>query len=1143
MKKLFLTLFGIIMISAVDGQVVINELMTNNQNTAQDEDGEYSDWIEIYNGGLNGVSLTGYYLSDNPDSLTKWQFGNTFLDEDSFLIVWCSGKNHHNGELHTNFSIESHGETIYLSDASGNIIDNISAVYLPADKSYGRLPNGSGTFAYLDQSSFNISNNNAIAVTGLISEPPLFNIPGGFYTSAQNVSITHSDPTVTIHYTLDGSDPTVNSPVFTSPINIHSRTGDPNYYSNIRTCYKVHFYLPDWYPPMSEVFKCTVVRARAFKNGYFPSPIQTYSYFIDPDIFTRYGNLPVVSVVSDPKNLFNDTTGIYVPGILYQPNTFFANYYKDWDRPANIEMYMPGGTSAFNDNYKISINGQSSPSSPQKGLNVNASSDYGPVKIDYPLFQNTQGKAKYIKKFDKIKLRAWGSDRKQGLFRDAYCASFFHKTDLDYEAYQPVVVFIDGEYWGLQELRERNRNPEYYQSHYFIDTKNPGVDILNGSGDFVLYGDSIHWDAMMNFINSNSMAFQPNYDYVKTQMDVNSFILNFMSSIYFARGDWPDQNEAKWRPKYSGGKWKWIQWDMDNTVAYYLNPWYDMFPLVLNGSRGYGPSVLLVDLIQNNEFKTDFINLFADYMNTEFLPAIADAHLDKMHDELQPYMTEYMLRWQLNMNWQSQTDSMKWWMETRPSRLKQHIMTNFGSPAVWDLTLDVSDTAKGNIKVNTILLDENTTRTTATTYPWTGQYFQNFPVPLTAIAKPGYVFVKWLPSNDPNPTISVNLNSASSITAMFDIDPNYHAEKKPVINEVMASNTSTVADNYGEFDDWLEIYNPNNDTIDVGGYYLTDNLVLPSRFRIVAGTDSTKIPPHGFLMIWIDDDTEQGILHTSFKFSSSGDFIALVDTNGETVVDSISIPNSGADISWGRSYDASPQWITFSPSTPGSTNWTYTPDNILINELQTINVSTVQDNYGEYNQWIELFNPNNNPINVGGWKLSNGITSYTLPAGNDSTIIYPYSHKLLWADNDLVQGVLHLDFGLQQSGCVSLRKPNNALSDSECYNSLNVDQSWGRLADGLSTWIVFPVPTPDAMNELNVGLSVVSESNTLTIFPNPVNGKKIYFNHSISFRLYDALGKELMNVKNVSDADVSALEKGVYWLKEDGGEVVRLVRE
>lgn len=1053
-------------------QVVINELMSNNRSTIQDADGDYSDWIELYNPGPASVDLQGYYLSDNIDSLLKWRFPTRVVGAGGYVRVWCSGKNRAvaGSSLHTNFSLSSQGETIFLSDSFGVVIDNVPAVYLPADKTYGRYPNGSSTLVYLSGPTPLASNNLASPLQGIIAGTPLFNYPGGFYTDSIYLSLTHPDPNVIIRYTLDGSDPTNSSPMFIAPLLIKNRDADTNYYSMIRTCYRVHFWLPDWNPPIGNVFKATVVRAAAFRSGYLQGPTQTYTYFVDDSIFGRYGNLPVISVVSDPKNLFNDTTGIYVPGINYVPGTFQANYYMPWDRPANIEMYLPDGRMAFNSNFKIDVNGQSSQSSPQKALNVNASSDYGISKINYPLFENTTGPTRYIASFDKIKLRAWGSDRDKALFRDAYCSKFMEKTDLDFEAYRPVVVFIDGEYWGLQEMRERDRDKGYYESHYLINAKNPGFDILDGAGANVLEGDSLHWTAMMDFIATHPISDSANYAYLKTQMDVNSFMLHYLFSIYMSRSDWPDQNEAKWRPRTADGKWKWIMWDMDATVAYYLNPWYDMFAQAITGSRGYGPSDLLDSLLSNTEFKNNWINLFADFMNTEFLPPLMQAQVDSLSGQLLPYFPEFQNRWQTNYNWQAQTDSMKWWVGLRPQFCKSQIVSTFALPGYNNLHLNVSDTLKGKIQVNTVVLNNSTKRITTHTYPWTGQYFQTVPVPLTATAFPGYRFVKWLPTNDTAAAILVTLNSDTSFTAVFDVDTNYIPLLPPVINEVMSSNLSAIADNYGQYDDWIELYNPNDDTLDVGGLYLTDNLVLPTLFRIASGNDSTKIPPHSFLLLWADNDPEQGVLHANFKLSSASDLVVLYAADGETVLDSIRFGAIGADISYGRNYDASPQWILFPVSTPHATNVTSPAANLLINEVMTLNTSVIADEHGDFDPWIEIYNPTTDTLDLAGWYMTNNAgvpQKFRFPFGNDSTKVAPDGFLLLWGDGQKDQGVCHLNFSMDVSGdCILLYKPDDTtLSDYLCVGGLSANISRGRSYDGSPQWIDFFVSTPNATNQ------------------------------------------------------------------------------
>ena len=1124
-------------------QIVVNEMMSNNQAVLQDADGDYSDWIELYNAGNSPVDLSGYSLTDNPDTLNKWTFPHVLINSHAYLLVWCSGKNRTASPFHTNFSLSSAGCEILFSDPSQNILDDIVIPALSANVSYGRYPDGNASSYILSSASPSTSNNSSLPYFGVVSDAPVFSIPGGFYTAQQSLTLSHPDPQVLIRYTTDGSEPNESSPIYLFPISIHSRAGDANVYSMIRTCYNVHAWLPDWYPPVGEVFKANVIRARAYKANCLPGPIVTNTYFVDPNMYSRYGNLPVVSIVSDPHNLFNDTTGIYVPGINYQPGTFHANYYKAWNRPANIEMYVPGGALAFNGNFEINVNGQSSPSSPQKGLNVNASIDYGPSKIEYPLFENTPGSARYIQKFDKVKFRAWGSDRARGLFRDAYCHSFFTKSDLDIEAYQPVVVFIDGEYWGLQELRERNRNGDYFQEHYLIDSKNPGVDILNGAGNDIIEGDAVEWNALSSFLYANDMSIPSNYAYVKSKVDIHSFIMDYMASIYFSRADWPDQNEAKWRPRLANGKWRWIMWDMDNTAAFYLTPWYNMFSQVLTGNRGYGPSDILNQLLQSDEFKADFINLFADYMNTEFLPPLVRTRVDEMKAELDPYMNEYVNRWQVNSNWNNQTDSMKWWMGLRPSFCRQHIMSAFNIPSTVNIQLDVNDTLKGEIKINTVLLDNTTARTTANTYPWNGDYFAGVPVPLHAIARPGYHFVKWLPSNSTNPDIVLNLSNDTSLIAVFDQNVPFVPYTAPVINEAMASNSSTVTDNYGEYDDWIEIYNPGNDTIDLAGYSLTDHLTVPQLSIIPSGNDSTKIPPHGHLLFWPDENPSQGVLHVNFKLNTQFNQIALIAPDGNSIVDSVRVMNSITDVSYGRRSDGSPHWTSFPVSTPYDVNWK-NGGRIFINELCTNNQTILSDQAGEYDQWVELYNPNSDTVDVGSWVLSDQQSGYSiLTPGTDYTILPPYGFNLFWADGTPVQGINHLTFSLGTSGgCLELLRPDAHSEDQICYSSIPADSSFGRSSDGNPSWELFSGPTPVSSNTgAPTSIHEIHPTGSLYAYPNPVTEGEIFVNKPISYLIEDAIGRCILRGKTTYSIPLPGLKQGFYVLKTTDGEALKFI--
>ncbi len=305
MKKSLLIAFIILAVSNSFSQsVVINEIIPANLHVVTDEFGLYEDVIELYNAGSFPQSLQGFHLSDDSTDHFKWTFPNIILQPGQFLIVFASKKNLTNSTYcHTNFTLDANGEAILLTDVAGQVVDEISHAQVPADISYGLQPDGANNFFYFPTPTPGYTNNAAVSAAVLLDEP-VFSNNAGFYTNSFQLSITHPDPQAEIHYTLDGSEPTLASPLYSSPITIQSRTGDANVYSVIPTTVAIYGWLPPWYGPLNEVFKCTPVRTRVFKNGSIPSRISTRTYFVDPDIFQRYPDIPVISLVTDPYYLF-----------------------------------------------------------------------------------------------------------------------------------------------------------------------------------------------------------------------------------------------------------------------------------------------------------------------------------------------------------------------------------------------------------------------------------------------------------------------------------------------------------------------------------------------------------------------------------------------------------------------------------------------------------------------------------------------------------------------------------------------------------------------------------------------------------------------------------------------------------------------
>jgi len=361
-------------------------------------------------------------------------------------------------------------------------------------------------------------------------------------------------------------------------------------------------------------------------------------------------------------------------------------------------------------------------------------------------------------------------------------------------------------------------------------------------------------------------------------------------------------------------------------------------------------------------------------------------------------------------------------------------------------------------------------------------------------------------------------------------------ERTVVINECMPNNTMTAADQDGEYNDWVELYNISNSTINLQGYFLSDRRSAPTKFKF----PNVSIAAQDYLIIWVDKDSMQAGLHTNFKLSASSEqvYIFNPDTN---LIDYVHFFNMQADESIARTMDGNGPFEVTSP-TYNSSNGN-NPSGIVINEWMAFNDSSEVDEYDEYNDWIELYNNNNEAINLNGHFLSNKVTERTKYQFSNITIS-AHDYLILWADQDSLQGDLHLPFKLDsERDDIILSKPDTSTIDYFSFNDALSNLSISRYPNGTGN-ILTTASTQSTSNVNYVGIEELNDQ-LFTLCPNPAKDQ-INIEHSediIEWAIIDMNGRQLLSKKdlNLDDIDISSLTIGTYFvqLKTPKGIVIK----
>lgn len=739
--KVAIAAMAMIAVQAAQAQVQINEFLAVNSTIAYDPDfGEFSDFVELRNTSATPANLLGYTLTDDPDREDKWALPAMTLAPGQYLLIWTDGRDKHPGDtafvafknevktmtaLHASFRLSGDGEYIGLFNSQGNLVDEITYCIQSGDVSYGRSATTPSQWLYFGEPTPGTAN--SAYGSALMETPgePVFSLEEGFYPTPQMLTLSAQAPDAVIRFTFDGTTPRGDSPIFTGdfPININ-----------------------------------LTIKARLFVPGKMPGKVVTKTYFINEN-----NQLPVLSISSDAANLYGFDFGI------------LQNAIKDREVPATIEYFEPGtGERAFLAGVGLRVFGASIYNLPQRPLSVRFKEKYGDEILKYPLFEG-----KPIPSYSAFLLRNGGNDYNTAFFRDGLGVNLMKgKMDMDYQDYKPCIVFINGAYNGIYEIRER-LDEQYIGGNHEINPDN--LDYLEDSLQ-VVAGDQHDFLELMDLVKNNDLSDSTVFEKVSSEIDLNEFT-NYLIVRSFIGYQIAGLNNRYWRNRDTGGKWRWIAADLEHAFGQLGgDPVAENTIAKLAGLSGDLPewaTLLFNRLLENPGFRDDFIQRSAACLNTMLSPAITLATVDSLKNLLQPQMPRHIGRWNTPPSmqaWQGNVDLVKTFLQNRPVHYRQHLAGLFGKQDSAFVSMKI--VGQGKVLVSGVAFSED----------MEGHFFKNAKIQLQAVPSPGYRFAEWQGLDSDGENASLTPLGDTAFVAVFELSSNIS-----VIPPVIAADTTLLA--------------------------------------------------------------------------------------------------------------------------------------------------------------------------------------------------------------------------------------------------------------------------------------------------------------------------------------------------------------
>ncbi len=569
--------------------ILITEVLAANTRTVADDQGRYSDWIELHNPTDTPISLAGYTMTDDPDDPAQWRLPFTTLAPGGFLVVWASGENRATSAgWHTSFQLSRGGEYVGLFGPDRQVVDEVTFGEQEADVSLGRL--GTVSDRWL---AFPLPTPGAENTTGpraILDPLPVLVTPGsGRFAGPVTVYLESPVPESVVYYSLDGSDPTVEGHEYAAPL---------------------------------VVMETAVLRAVALRSGVPVSAVTMATYLVGAGT-----GLPVVSLVTEPAHLWDATTGI---------STHPEERGRTWERPVAVEWLSPEGALGFSVGAGLRIHGSTSRRTTKQSFRLYFRGEYGPRQLAYPLFGAEPGQT-----YDQLVLRAGPTGRwschegsscsfgevvyvRDQLVRDLHGAMGHVAARGRW-----VELYLNGAYWGLYNLTER------------IDESFLATRFDHDHWDVLRIEEHVPWDAFVDWITSTDLSETAQYEQAVQQLDIENFTSFIILALWAGDTDWGG-NPYITRMQYGpDARWRLFVWDAELTFG--LIDGIAATEVVINS--GGSLTSVLASLMASPQYQAYFTAQIERYLAGPLATESVRERLATLVEQLRPAIAAEAARW------------------------------------------------------------------------------------------------------------------------------------------------------------------------------------------------------------------------------------------------------------------------------------------------------------------------------------------------------------------------------------------------------------------------------------------------------------------------------------------------------------------